>query len=478
MDSAMAGQIRTSRGTRFDPLSVLWRVAAAPQTLLLLIGLVALTLALGSLIPQIPPQALNDPQAWLAVQQGLSGPGNGLIRTLGLYDLYHTLWFRLLLVLTGLALFVWLVESAELALHATRSSSDQERNAWTAGDLNSWWSRSYQIPLPLSLSLDDAQALLRRYLIQRRYRLSVVADLLPQNWVVTRREHLLWAQPVIYAALLVVLIGLAILNTWGWQGEEWQPAPGDSQAVGNDSPYSVRLDTFDMWLEDDGQLRGYRSELTWLKEDLSAVPDVAEIGRPATLQGVAVRQVGYVPAVRMRAWDGADRPLALQVGGDPRTSFGEVEITFASPEAQPLIFVPSQDMFLVLTFEPLCNTGQPALHVDVVRAGGASQQALGVLYESGTVLASDLRLVVDLAYRPILRTDYRPGMALVAAGALLAVIALAVAWIASPCLVWVTTGPGEQSPMAILLLTPAGLKASRWLPQLAERLQEVLSNGF
>lgn len=473
----MADQVPTSRGTRSDPLSVLWRVAAAPQALLVLIGLVALTVALGSLIPQIPPQAVNDPQAWLAVQQGLSGPGNGLIRTLGLYDLYHTLWFRLLLVLAGLTLFVWLVEAAELAVHATRSAGDKGQSSWTSGDLHSGWSRVSRIPLPLSLSLEDAQALLRRYLIQHRYRLSGVADLKPQTWIATRRAYFLWAQPAVYGILLLALIGLAIVSTWGWQGEEWLPDPGDSQAVGHDSPYAVRLDAFDMQLGDAGRLRSYRSEITWLKEDMSAVPDVAGVGQPATLRGLAVRQVGYVPAVKMRAWDANERPLALQVGGDPRASSGEVAVTFTSPEAQPLIFVPSQDLLLVLTFEPLCSTGRPALHVDVVRAGGVSQQALGVLYESGPVLAGDLRLAVDLAYRPILRMDYRPGMALVLLGVILALVALAVTWIASPRLVWVAAGPGELNSTVIHLLVPVGLKASRWLPQLAHQLQKVLSDG-
>jgi hypothetical protein len=117
------------------------------------------------------------------------------------------------------------------------------------------------------------------------------------------------------------------------------------------------------------------------------------------------------------------------------------------------------------------------LHVDIVRAGGVSQQALGVLYESGPVLAEDLRLAVDLGYRPILRMDYRPAMALVIAGALLAVVALAVAWMASPRLVWVAAGPGEQNSTVIQLLVPPGLKASRWLPQLVDHLQKGLSDG-
>src|SRR5690606_26192083 len=99
--------------------SVLWRVLSAPQTLLVLMGLLALTLALGTWIPQIPPEESSDPQAWLAAQPGLFGQASSLVRTLGLYGLYRTFWFRLLLVLSGLALFVRAVDAAGLALQAT-----------------------------------------------------------------------------------------------------------------------------------------------------------------------------------------------------------------------------------------------------------------------------------------------------------------------------------------------------------------------
>ena len=102
-----------------EPLSVLWRVLSAPQTLLVLMGLLALTLVLGTWIPQIPPEESSDPQAWLAAQPGLFGQLSSVVRTLGLYDLYRTFWFRLLLVLSGLAIFVRAVDAAELALQAT-----------------------------------------------------------------------------------------------------------------------------------------------------------------------------------------------------------------------------------------------------------------------------------------------------------------------------------------------------------------------
>jgi hypothetical protein len=68
---------QTPGASRFEPLSALWRIFAAPLTLLILMGLLALILALGTLIPQIPARATVDPQAWLSVLPGFLGQAGG-----------------------------------------------------------------------------------------------------------------------------------------------------------------------------------------------------------------------------------------------------------------------------------------------------------------------------------------------------------------------------------------------------------------
>jgi hypothetical protein len=469
--------------TRFDPLSVLWRLAAAPQALLVLVGLIALTLVLGSLVPQIPPQAVDDPQAWLALQPGFLGQGSGLVRSLGLFDLYHGFWFRLLLVLTGLVLLVGLVESAESAWRTAGSLSNRRRQRLAAHNLALWRSRASHVRLPTSLSLDDVENRLGGFLDQRRFRHTQLLDLPVLNWLVARRAPLLWAQPVIYGALLLALIGLAVEDGWGWQSEDWRPAPGESLAVGHGSPFSVRLDAFDMQFGKDGRLNGYQSVVTWLPDAAVEAKEpgprqaVADIGRPASLRGVSVRQVGYLPAVKLRAWDDSGRQLALQVGGDTAASTGDAEVSFSSAEAQPLVYVPSQDLFLLLAFEPLSGEGRPALRVDVVRNGGASQQTLDILYESGPVVAKGLRLKVDLAYHPVLRLDYRPAMAVVVAGLALALVALLVSWLGSPRLFLITAGSEQEGPAKLQVSVPADLTGGWWLPHLVRQLREALGDG-
>ena len=457
--------------SRLEPLSVLWHILIAPQTLLVLMGLIALALALGTLIPQVPQQLSGDPRSWLAVQPDIPSYGNSLVRTLGLFDVYQTFWFRLLLVLTGLVLFVWAVESADLAKRATR------RNNWTIGSLAHWAKHAAQIRLSSSLPPQDTQARIRDYLVLHGYAWADMTPLPNPSLIAGRRKAALWARPLAYGVLVLALVGLVIMSTWGWQNEDWQPIPGDSRAVGHGSPYAVRLDAFHLQLGNNGQLCDCRSEITWLEGDSVVRRDTASIGESATLQGIAVRQVGYVPIARVRAWDATGRPLAIQAAGEETDSHGKLEILFPSAQSQPHIFVPSHDLFLTLAFEPRSTTGKPGLHLVLLQAGGTGRQPLGVLHESGLVRFDDVSLDFDLAYGPVLRVDYRPAMGLVVISLAIAVVALATGWVASPELLWIAVKPDGEDTGIVQILALPGTGSSLRLSRLASHLREVLTNG-
>ena len=466
----MTEEIPTSRAAHFEPLSVFWRFLATPQILMALLGLLALALALGTLIPQIPPQAVDDPQAWLAVQPGIFGESNGLIRALGLFDVYHASWFRALLALTGLALFVWCVESAELAWRATA------RGRWTPAALASWGRHPPQIRLSSFLSIDDTLARLHDLLRRQGYHWTEVPAQPAANLVAGRREEILWAQPVVYGALLIVLLGLTVVGGWGWQNEDWGPIPGESRAVGHDTPYIVHLEAFAPSQGKAGQLCSYRSQIAWLEGETLVSQDTVSIGRPAMLYGIAVRQVGQMPAVKLRGQDEAGHPLVFQAGGEELIPASKIEITFPTPDVQQLVLIPSHDLFLSLTFEPLGPKGEPALYVARLRNGGAERQLVAVLSESGAVAVDNVQVLVDVEYRPILRIDYRPTMPLLLGGVALAVLALAIAWLVPPRLLLSAVELGEEGSVLIHILALPGARESQWLSKLSDHLQEVLAD--
>jgi hypothetical protein len=448
-------------------LSLLWRVLASPQTLIVLLGLVALAVVLGIVFPQMPLQAANDPNAWLAIQPGILGQASDLLYTVGLFDVYRAFWFHLLLALLGLTLFVWCVEAAGLAWKAT------VRTRWNARDFEPWGRRAPQIRFSTSQSTQTALLRVNEVLEQAGYGRTDVPGLPNSNQLASRRAFALWAEPVVYGFLLIALFGMAILGNWGWQAPDWQPAPGESHAIGQATDYVLRLDEFNLEQE--------KSGVTWLQDGVELGQGTVGAGQPIALPGVTVRQVGYVPVIRMRGLDDSGRSLAFQANAEGLGASNNIEVVFSSPDDQVLVLVLGHDRFLGLSFEPACTQAKPALRLVLLQAGAADtssadKRAEALIHESGSVELEYLDIEIELAYRPILRAAYRPGAGLILAGVVLALIASVIGWLVRPRLLWVAVGTGEGGLTLVQVLALPKVRGSLWRQSLAARLGDRLSD--
>jgi ResB-like family len=451
-----------------------WRIFATPATLLILLALVAIVLILSSLIPQIPPDVSTNPQLLLALQPDALGSSNDVAQALGLHSIYHAFWFRLLLVLIGLALFAWGVESVELAWRASRGH-------WVAPALALWGGHPLRTRLLVPGTAAQAQAQMGDCLASYGYLTAEVTRCqgteTGPNWVASRRGILLWGRPLASGGLLLALLGLAIVTTWGWQSNQWQPVTGERMVVGHGTAYTIRLDAFEPLTGSEGQPDDgrYESRITWLMGDQTLGQGMVSVGRPATRGGLAVRQLGYVPDVTLDGVDQAGKPLRLQPGGITANAVEKVRLAFGSAETQHVIVLPDQGLFLLLYLEPAAGGTGPLLRLALLRGAEAEQQPLAVLRQSGEVNLDGLQLDVELGYRPALHVDYRPGMILLIAGTILAVVGLVMGWLFGARLVWMAVAQGEENT-AVHLLAFGGVGESDWFSQLAAHLLEKLSD--
>jgi hypothetical protein len=469
-DGAVVEENSTPDGPGREPLSVLWHLFAAPQTLLVVMGLLALALIVGALIPQPVLQGTAEPAAWPVAQPGLGAGGGGLIGALGSDQVYRSFGLRLLLIFTFLILFVRTAEAADQAWHVTRHAG------WRYGSQPAWEAQTHRFQLSASVDYETARDRIRRFLGRHGYGWSDQGSHPEHAPVARRRPGVLWARPLGYAGLLVAGLGLVIVESWGWQEELWRPRPGESRSVGHGSPYVLRLKSFDLQMDEGGRLQGHRAQVTWLQDGAVVHEAEVKVGAPATYDGLTVRSVGFAPVVTMRAWDGQGNPLPLETAAQDFGIRTQVDVPFAWPEEQPLVFIPGQDYFLLLSFQPRCGQASPVLHVDLIREAGSEQVRVGSLTGSGELSFEGLRLDVALSYVPLLGVDHRPGMVLIVGGLALGLIALAANWVASPHVMWLILEPRSEDETGIQLISLPGVRARQKSAQIASRLQGVLAD--
>jgi cytochrome c biogenesis protein len=92
------------RWSDLDPFRLLWRGLVSVRFALGLIGFLALASLVGTLIPQLPLEMRGNPVAveqWLEFQRGRFGFLTGPMDSLGLFEVFRSLWF-----VSGLALLV------------------------------------------------------------------------------------------------------------------------------------------------------------------------------------------------------------------------------------------------------------------------------------------------------------------------------------------------------------------------------------
>ena len=273
------------------------------------------------------------------------------------------------------------------------------------------------------------------------------------------------------------LLGLVVAGTWGWQNEDWMPAPGEKRPVGHGQPFAIQLESFQPSPQEQS-LQSYESRIIWIGEDGSSRTGTVGFGRPARLDGFAVRQVAYAPFVQLNAIDAEGLPLALQASGAEFSTLGAIEIALLAPEERPLVYLPTLDLFLALRFEPWCEAQVPALYVDQLQSGDSGTTAIGSVQERGTLDGDNFRLEVNLTYRPVLRVDSRPGMTLVVGGLVVAIGALAISWLIEPQLAWLVLEPGKEESSSIRLLVPPALRGNRWLSRLIGQLRTELPHDL
>jgi hypothetical protein len=246
-----------------------WQLLISLKLALVLLILLTLVVAFGSLFPSIPSDIALTPaarQAWLQAAQDRYGVRAALYNALHLFETYRSGWFWVLLAITALTTLACVLSRWRLVWAGP--GFDRRR-----------WSR-------LGALLTHAGAFLL---------------ILSAGW-----------------------------STWGaWRTGGILLPPGQTVPVGHGLPYALRCDGFEVSRYPNGQPRDYRATLSAVAGDQTVLTHDLRVNQPLVLNGVGFYLKSYRPASALESQDaGRQAPTSPTTPPAEAAYYVEVEAIY------------------------------------------------------------------------------------------------------------------------------------------------------
>ena len=294
-----------------NKMNALWNLFTSVKLTLGLLIVLATTSIFGTVIPQ--------QEGAMELAEKLSPGLVSLLSSLQLFDMYHSLWFRLMIGILALNLIICSLDRFPAAWKRFRAAPKLDR-AKPFEDVPSH--RSFRA----SGKLDDV--------------LSVTAGVLSAKYKrilqkETDSEVVLYAEKgrlshlgvyLVHLSVLIILIGSIVGSLFGFEAYMNLPE-GDttrsvtlrkSQAV-KALPFEVRCDRFSVEFYQNGVPKEYRSDLSFIADGKVALQGPILVNHPITYKGITFYQSSYRPVagdrvrIKLSGEGGNSKPLSLEL---------------------------------------------------------------------------------------------------------------------------------------------------------------------
>jgi cytochrome c biogenesis protein len=395
-------QAKSSPGKMRDYLLRLWRLFSSLKlAVILLIAVIAISL-LGTLFPQLAPEVAGDPQAsarWLAMAREKYGACAGLYETLGLFDVYHSPWFTLLIAALILNTLVCTINRFKATWRAVSARPRLVMSDAFYGRIRC------RASLALAQEAGAADAV-QQALARRHYR--VLADG-QEGATYLYADRNRWARLgtlITHLSVALIVLGFAWSQGWGWRELAVALGSGQLHQVGHGNGFQVRCDGFEVERYPGGLPKDYRAHLTILQGGSEVISKIVRVNDPLSYLGVGFYLSSYGPAARVRARDAMGKSLALEVRGE-KASQEEAVLNFAGEGEGWDLLAPSLDLALHVVF----YYEGPSLFVQAAR----SDQAVfaDFVHDGEAVELEDARFEFTLDRYVVLQLVSDPGFKVV-----------------------------------------------------------------
>ncbi|NOX62067.1 MAG: hypothetical protein GXP42_09000 [Chloroflexi bacterium] len=371
----------------------LWRALTHPWLALALTGVLFIALAAHTALPQTPTTLADDPIArsrWL-VETAATLPAGSALNALGLLDIAHNLFLRVLLPLFAVVLLLRLADRLALA-QLTRTLQPPLEPAPTTqiDDL------SFEQPI----TPEEGDAFMARWC--ERWQSEPDAENETRQWHGDRRQRFTWFATLIEVGLGLTLLALLLNARFGWQTETLTLSPGERLSL-------APLASITLSIPEENAINPPR---------VGQAPVQVE---GASRFGLLLRQQAIHPGLQVSVTVG-ERALAVQAieqGGAPAT---RLTLRFPQPRSERAVAIPERNLFFRVV-----NDGPQHFSLQALDASDALLLTQEI-EEPVTIEVEDVRIHLRPTYFVALRVAKRPWLWLLIPAALLTLMGFYVRW--------------------------------------------------
>lgn len=488
-------------------LRVFWVQLTSMRTALLLLFTLAVVAIPGSLLPQRPVAPIRVAD-WKAANPGVAD----LYERLGLFDVYHSPWFAAVYLLLMVSLVGCIVPRIGVYARALKTPPPRAP------------SRFHRLPASASgkSAMDADEALSAGEALLRRKRFRVRRE---GEAVAAERGYLRELGNLLFhLSFVIMLVGLGWNSLWGYKGEaitveghafsnnltqydDFTAGPAFKPA--DLAPFTVWIDKFTAKFETGqvqrGAARVFQADVRVANGDASPRAATIEVNQPLVVDGAQIHIVGhgYAPVVTVTDPTGNvafSGPVPFLPQDSNFTSMGVVKVPDARPrylgfegfflptavvdERGPRSVFPDAlqpQMFLTAwTGPPRTETGLPESVYSLNKAGLSQLKT-----PDGTLVTFRVApgQVVDLPDGSKLSFDdwrrwtklqvsYEPGLWLVIASVLLAIVGVSASLYVRPRRLWLRVEPDGDGGCRV---EAGGLDRAESATGLADDVDELLA---
>jgi cytochrome c biogenesis protein len=372
------------------------------------------------------------------------GPGlAGWITAFGLHDLYHTGWFRLLLILLCVNLTVCSLDR----LPKTMKLLSRREEALSAKKIEKF---SLRASIPSKHAPEEARSRIAKVLeasgfpgqlVEGDHGLGVIAE--KGRWA----PYMVY---VVHLSVLVVLFGALLGSILGFKGfmniTEGEASDTVATAMGHDQvvlPFSVRCDDFDVTFYDQGTPKEFRSDLVILENGKEAHKQTIRVNVPLTYRGITFYQSSYGSTLKETELEFQDKMN------------GKSE-TLVLPFRQIRLIPGTQDRVQVVEYEQDFNRFGPAIGVVLQKDGQKESSGSWILvnkpdFHGNRIMNYGIRVVrAEPSQFTGLQVKRDPGVWWVYAGFTAMLIGIGLAYYTSHRRLWALALPEGNGSKVLL----------------------------